>query len=74
MSTVDSAKNLFAPPFTPSKLILACSATDGISSAYDLKPEAVLNTPIVPPSATKLPPMLPGDKSLSPLNADASNC
>ena len=74
ISNVDSAKNLLAPPFTPSKLIFACSSIEGMFVAYSLFPDARLKTPAVPTSARVFAERFPLPRSLSPRRFAATSC
>ena len=69
-----SANAFLAPPFTPRRLIIACSSSDGILNLNSLAPEAAPNTPEAPWSATFDPNTFEGDKSLSPLTVEARSC
>ena len=72
--TVDSANAFFAPPLTPSKLIIACCSIDGRSAVKSLSPEAFGNTPAGPTSARTFPKRLDAERSLSVLIKEATSC
>ena len=68
------AKSFRAPPFTPSRLTVACCAIEGRLKLYSLCPEALPNTPPAPSSAMLLPNTLLEERSLSLRTNDATSC